>query len=282
MPALAANQPTEGLSRPLWFSVLLHVGLCGALVIATLLSHRGANWGGPGGSISVGIASSVPAIPLPRPNMVSPSRVVDNSRGLYKTAPPPDIKTPPPDAVALPRFSKLKPPPPPKKKKPIERAEAHETPPPPKTHPSKILENTTPPPENAIPYGGGGAPTVPVTTFAMGAGKTQAGLTFNGSSGGDFGSKFSYYVEAVQRRVSGNWLQSTVDPGVQSAPEVVVTFTVHRDGTISSVRLTQSSNNASVDNSAIRAVKDSSPLDPLPAAYQGSYVNVQFTFDYHR
>jgi hypothetical protein len=38
----------------------------------------------------------------------------------------------------------------------------------------------------------------------MGQGTTQGGLSFNGVSGGDFGSRFSWYVEAVQRRVSGN------------------------------------------------------------------------------
>ena len=50
--------------------------------------------------------------------------------------------------------------------------------------------------------------TVPRTSFAMGSGNTQASLGFTGTAGGDFGSRFSWYVEAVQRRVSGNWLQS--------------------------------------------------------------------------
>lgn len=281
MSVMAANRPSEGLGTPLWFSALFHIGLGGAIVIAMLVSHHGENWGAEGGSISVGIAGSVPAIPLPRPDVVSPSRIVDNSRSLYKAPPAPDIKLPPPDAVPLPRFSKLKPPPPPKKK-PVERAEARETPPPPKIHPRDILENNTPPPMNAVPDAEHGAPTVPVTTFTMGAGKSQAGLTFNGANNGNFGSRFAWYVEAVQRRVSSNWLQSTIDPSVQSAPEVIITFTVLRDGTITNIHPTQSSNNYSVDASAIRAVKDSSPLDQLPAGYSGSYINVQFTFDYRR
>ena len=204
MSVMAADRPTQGLGTPLWFSVLLHIGLGGALVIGTLLSHHGEDWGGPGGSISVGIAGSVPAIPLPRPEVISPSRVVDNSHGLYKAEPPPKIAEPPRDAVPLPAFAKTKLPPPPKKK-PAPQKEYKETPPPPKTHPSKILENNTPP-QNAVPYGQGGAPTVPVTTFTMGAGKSQAGLSFNGASNGNFGSRFPWYVQAVQQRVSGNWL----------------------------------------------------------------------------
>lgn len=116
----------------------------------------------------------------------------------------------------------------------------------------------------------------------MGAGNSQAGLGFTGASGGDFGSRFSWYVEAVQRRISGNWLQSTVDPSVSSAPRVVVVFTILRNGTVTNVQVTQSSNNYSVDSSATRAVKESSPLAALPAEYSGSNVNVEFWFDFHR
>ncbi len=146
-----------------------------------------------------------------------------------------------------------------------------------------MLENPTPPPTNAIPYGGGGTPTIPMTSFAMGAGTTQAGLAFNGVGGGDFGSRFSWYVEAVQRRISSNWLQSTVDPSVAYAPRVVVTFTILRDGTITNVQVTQSSNNYSVDSSATaRGAAIRVRSHRCPPEYSGSNVNVEFWFDYHR
>jgi TonB family protein len=63
---------------------------------------------------------------------------------------------------------------------------------------------------------------------------------------------------------------------------VIAGFTILRDGTITNIQITHSSNNYSVDNSAIRAVKASSPLDRLPAAYSGSEVSVEFWFDFHR
>jgi hypothetical protein len=37
-----------------------------------------------------------------------------------------------------------------------------------------------------------------------------------------------------------------------------------------------------VDTSAVRAVRDSSPLQALPAGYSGSSVNVEFWFDFRR
>ncbi|MGA3294415.1 MAG: TonB family protein [Candidatus Acidiferrales bacterium] len=262
MSTIAVNRMDDTLSRFLWASLILHGVLAVVAGVSTYMSHSGENWGGPGGSVTVGIVGSVPAIPLPRPDVESPSRVVDESKGLFKSEPKATPK-PEPDATPIPKFEKNKPP------KYI-------------TRPSKVLENPTPPPTNAVPYGGGGTPTIPVTSFAMGAGTTQAGLSFNGVGGGDFGSRFSWYVEAVQRRVSTNWLQSTVDPSVAYAPRVIATFTILRDGTITNIQITQSSNNYSVDNSAIRAIRASSPLDRLPAAYSGSNVNVEFWFDFHR
>ena len=262
MTAIAAIRPNDSLKQFFYVSLIAHATFCALAALGYYFSYRGANWGGPGGSITVGLVGNVPAIPLPHPDVASENRVVDESKGLFKAEPKAPPK-PPPEATPIPKFEKTKPP------KYV-------------TRPSKVLENPTPPPPNAIPYGGGGTPTVPVTSFALGAGTTQAGLGFTGTAGGDFGSRFSWYVEAVQRRISGNWLQSTVDPNVASAPRVVVTFTILRNGTVANVQITQSSNNYSVDSSATRAVKESSPLAPLPAEYSGSNVNVEFWFDFHR
>jgi periplasmic protein TonB len=263
MSTTAASRTQDGFKTPISLSLLLHCALAVAVVVSVMHSHSGDSWGGPGGSITVGLVGSAPAIPLPHPEISTTSRVVDNTKGLYK-AEPPKVEPPPPDALPIPRFQHVKPPP-----KYV-------------TRPSKLLENPTPPPPNAVPYGQGGAPSIPTSSFAMGQGTTQGGLSFNGVAGGDFGSRFSWYVEAVQRRVSSNWLQSTVDPNVSVAPRVIVTFTILRDGTATNIQIMQSSNNYSVDTSAIRAVKQSSPFAPLPAGYSGSNVNVEFWFDFHR
>ncbi len=262
MTTLAASRPDDSLKQFFYVSLIAHLTFSALAGLGYYFSDRHASWGGPGGSITVGLVGNVPAIPLPRPDVVSENRVVDESKGLFKSEPVAPPK-PPPDATPIPKFEKNKPP------KYISR-------------PSKVLENPTPPPTNAVPYGGGGTPTVPTTSFAMGAGNSQAGLGFTGAAGGDFGARFSWYVEAVQRRISSNWLQSTVDPSVSSAPRVVVVFTILRNGTVTNIQVTQSSNNYSVDSSATRAIRESSPLAALPAEYSGSNVNVEFWFDFHR
>lgn len=263
MTATATIRPDESLKRFFYASIVLHSLLVVAVGISTYFSHGGESWGAPGGSVTVGLVGSVPAIPLPQPEVVSPNRVVDESKGLFKSEPQPKPK-PEPEATPIPKFERNKPP------KYI-------------TRPSKVLENPTPPPPNAVPYGRGGTPSIPVTSFAMGAtGATAAGLAVNGVGGGDFASRFGAYVTAVQQRISREWLQSTVDPSLTWAPRVVVTFDILRDGTIANIQLIQSSNNRSLDTSAIRAVQSSNPLMALPAAYSGSRVSVEFYFDYRR
>ena len=263
MVTTATIRPDESLKRFFYTSVVLHTSLAVVVAITTYFSHSGESWGAPGGSVTVGLAGSVPAIPLPQPEVVSPNRVVDESKGLYKTEPQPKPQ-PVPDATPIPKFEKNKPP------KYV-------------TKPSRVLENPTPPPPNAVPYGGGGTPTVPVTSFAMGTtGTTAAGLAINGAGGGDFASRFGAYVTAVQQRISREWLQSTVDPTLSAAPRVSVTFDILRDGTITNIQLLQSSNNRSLDLSAIRAVQSANPLLALPSAYSGSRVSVEFYFDYRR
>lgn len=265
MSSAATIRPDEGLKRFLYYSSVLHAVLLGLIIYGAFVTRTGESWGGPGGAMTVGLVGNVPAIPLPRPEVVSNSRVVDETSGLYKSEQPPVIKTPPPpDAIPIPKF---------KLAKPVPKY---------KSRPSKLLENPTTPPPNAIPYGHGGTPTVPTSSFTLGAGTTPGGLGFSGVGGGDFGARFPWYVQAVQQRISRNWLQSTIDPALMTAPRVVVTFDILRDGQAVNIQVTQSSNNYSVDSSAIRAVQNSSPLNPLPAGYSGSRVSVEFWFDFQR
>jgi TonB family protein len=255
----------QSLKGPLILAVVFHLALLIGVAIITMHENQGNSWGGPGGSMSVGIVGSLPAVPMPAPDVVTESRVVDESKGLYKTEPKPEPKIP--DATPIPKF---------KENKPQPKYDSH---------PSKLLENPKPPPPNAVPYGGGGAPAVPyssATQFQMGGSASQGGMAFNGAGSGNFGAQFGWYVDAVQRRVSMNWLQATVDPGIQFAPRVVVTFQIMRDGSIANIQVLRSSGNASVDMSEVRAIRASTPLQPLPGGYSGSYVNVEFWFDFHR
>jgi TonB family protein len=262
MPYTPIHPGADSLKKPLVWSLGFHAILFGSLGVSTLLSQRGDLWGGPGGdnAVSVGLVGKLPGVPLPHPDAVTTSRVVDTSKGLYKSEPQPkEIET---EAKKIPEFTKEKAP--------------HYI-----TRPSKTLEDATPPPPNAIPYGQGGTPSLPYTQFTVN-GATQGGMGFTGPGGGDFTGRFPAYVDAVRNRISSNWLQSSVDPSVRWAPRSMFTFQILHDGTVTNVQLTQSSGNRSVDNSALRAILSSSPVSPLPSSYSGNTVTVEFWFEFRR
>jgi TonB family protein len=60
------------------------------------------------------------------------------------------------------------------------------------------------------------------------------------------------------------------------------TFQILRDGTVTNIQMTTSSGNRSVDDSARRAILNSSPASPLPSNYSGSIVTVEFWFEFRR
>ncbi len=263
--ATAASYTNLSFKKTLVYSLLLHFTLTLGILGSAVLQRRGAQWGGPpgggSGAVKVNLVGSLAGIPLPAPAVVTPSRVVDTTKGLYKSEPKP--KAPPPhDAQKIPEFTKEKPP------RTISR-------------PSRVLEDKTPPPPNAVPYGQGGAPSLPYSSFSM-SGGAQGSIGMQGPGGADFGARYSWYVTAVKRRISENWLVSTVDASVRAAPRAIVTFSILRDGSIRNVRITQSSGNLSVDNSAQRAVLGADPLPALPNDYGASSVNVEFFFDFKR
>jgi periplasmic protein TonB len=264
----AGRHPGDPSLKPmLIWSAVFHGALAATMLVSTLVSNKGENWAGSSGgdAISVGLVGSVPAIPLPKPDVVTESRVVDESKGLFKEEPKAKPVPPPPTSVPIPEFSH-------------ERKPAIVP-----SKPSKILETpNVPPPTNAVPYGGGGAPALPYSSNFSSPGGSQGAIGMTGPGGGDFGSKYSWFVDSVRNRISSNWLQSMVDPSVRFAPRATVTFQILRDGSIVNIQVTQSSGNSSVDNSAKRAILSSSPVNRLPNDYSGSVVNVEFWFEFKR
>lgn len=256
---MAATVYNGSLNRPLAVSAAAH----GFLLLLVLLTfpqdHRGDPWGGLGGTaIQVSVVRSLPGVPLPRPPVVTQSRVVQQAPGLHQAQRPQPTPKTAEQATELPRFG----------------SEAERRPSP----PTKKEQPAPPLPVGAIPSEGAGAPALPYTPFQTGA--TAGGMSFG--AGGSFGQRYPWYVESVRRRISSNWLLSTVDPYVKWAPRAVITFEILRDGTIVNIQMTQPSNVPSVDRSALRAIRDSSPLDRLPSDYRGDKVLVEFWFDFNR
>ena len=97
---------------------------------------------------------------------------------------------------------------------------------------------------------------------------------------GDFGARFGWYVDVIKRKVAQNWYSQLADPQASVGHFAVVSFTVHRDGSVSNARIQQSSGVPSLDLSAIQAVERIDSFGPLPDGYAGNSVSVAYTFTY--
>jgi periplasmic protein TonB len=253
------------LKRYFSYSVFFHIALTAILLVGTWLKRTGDAWGGVGSGdtgVKVNLVSpSAPGIPMPPDINPTDSQVVDPTKGLNVEEPKPKPPEPPKDETPIPKFDKAKTLPPSKK--------------------SKVFENKKPPPDNAINYGKGGQMNVPRGYSDTPGPLTNSGLTTRGEGGGDFASRYSWYVEAIRRAVNQNWMQNTIDPGVRAArrAKTTVTFTINRDGTIKNIRIAESSGNRSMDDSASRALLSIDHFPALPADYSGRYVDVTFDFD---
>lgn len=149
------------------------------------------------------------------------------------------------------------------------------------TTPAKVEKNTVP----LSPFGRStkrGSETPPVakpapTPPAAAPGTTTAEVPIGGSGvtgleGGDF--PYTLYIQGMHRRIGNNWFRPTVAPGTAT----VIYFRIQRDGTISEARVETPSGNGTFDRAALSAVRSSSPLNPLPFAYNGTYLGVHQTF----
>lgn len=244
---------------PLAVSAVLHALLFGGMLLfAMITGQRGEDWGGTGGGGGAMSANLVSTIPLPsKPDATNV--LATESKGLSQSVPKPVEKEP--DAIPIPdRDVKVKP-----QKVPTT---------PTKEKPREIAAET-----NVIPFGQGGPVSGPYGVFAAGGAKGGFGFT---GGGGDFGSRYAWYVDAVRRKVSENWLKYEVDPGISSARRVYIYFEITRGGSPANIRVEQSSGIPSLDQSAMRALQRIDTFGPLPNDYAGNRVSVEFWFDYKR
>lgn len=97
-----------------------------------------------------------------------------------------------------------------------------------------------------------------------------------------FGARFGGYAAQIQQIVAQHWRTGDVDARLQTAPVVIATFDLMRDGTIRNIAILQHSGNPALDTSVQRAILDSNPLPPFPPGLDKSSARVEFTFELKR
>lgn len=251
----------ERWGHNLALSAALHVGVTLAIIGYAYIAYsgHGNNWGAGGTGSAMGV-TLVSNIPLPSNPVQTKSILATESKGLSKSEPKPTVEEP--DAIPIPARNA-------KKKPPHQPTETERKPPP---QPQQEANNV-------VPFGEGGPAAGPYAVFNIGGAKGGFGFT---GGGGDFGSRYAWYVRVVNEKVSENWMKYEVDPRIQNANRVYVTFDIDRSGHPSHIQIEQSSGVPSLDISALRALQRIDTFGPLPADYPGNKVSVEFWFDYKK
>lgn len=121
------------------------------------------------------------------------------------------------------------------------------------------------------------APSAKLKSEARAAGPPGLGL---GGAGGtspfDQDFEYDYYGLQMIARIVSHWQRVPV----ARPAEVVITFTILRNGSLQNIRVAKSSGIPLLDRAAQRAVYLSDPLPPLPNPYPRNQVGVHLVFPY--
>ena len=251
----------EKWGRNLAWSAALHIGFTAAVLLYAVIApgHRGEGWGAGGGGDAMGV-TLVSTVPLPASQTQTQNVLANESKGLAQSQPKPEVKEP--EAILITDKTT--------KKKPKPEPSASKR----KPKPQPVEEASS-----VVPFGQGGPVSGPYGTFSAGGAKGGFGFT---GGGGDFGSRYAWYVRVVQQKVSENWLKYEVDPRIAESQRVYLVFDIGRDGRPTNVQVEQSSGVPALDQSATRAIQRIDTFGPLPSDYSGNKVSVEFWFDYKR
>jgi len=130
--------------------------------------------------------------------------------------------------------------------------------------------------------GGGSGLTIGGGKPGFGEGTGGGGIGGLADQIGESSFPYNWYLQTVRDKISSNWFESLVDPGVSGTFQVAVYFRIFKDGSISTVDIRESSGIKTLDQSAVRAIMRSANFPPLPDGYDESYLGIILIFEHSR
>jgi len=247
----------ERILAPATGSLLLHGALFGGVLLYGLLGgfFHHTFWGSKevGGSIQVNLVSS--ALPLPADH--PPNENVLSTETPSEAPAPPAPKTK--EAVDEKAIAISG------KQKPKQQEAAVRTPP----------KAPTPKQDNRAAYGEQAGSSMARATQPQNA--ANGPVSVNDS---DFGSRFGWYVDGINRKMSTSWNKAEVDSRTPKGTRVYLVFTVHRDGTPTDVQIDKASASATLNNSCRRGAQRVDTFGQLPTSYNQSTLKVSYYCEY--
>lgn len=261
--SLAEQRELEPIGRFLGKSVLLHVLVVALLLGYALVHHffHGNEWGSNDfqqGAIQATLVNSA-AVPLPREHPPTDNVLETNTPSEAPALPEPKAAP-----IALPEAIPI-----PQKRTPVKKAPAPSR--------RKPLPRQQPPPklQNKANYGEAAPANLPRAAAANPSANSTVQV-----AGGDFGSRYGWYVDVIKTKVAQNWLLPEVATSTPAGATVYIQFSIHRDGSTSSVSVATSSGYSSLDLSCLRAVQRVDTFGALPSGYNQSTLSVLYHCTY--
>jgi protein TonB len=247
----------EPIAAPATGSILLHGALFGGLLLWGVLGgffHHNL-WGSPGagGAMEVTLVSN--AVPLPADHPPNQNVLATETPSEAPATPAPKEKQAV-DETAIPISGKqVKP-----QKETIQKTQQHQA----------VTK-----PDNRAQYGEQAGTAMPraMTAQTFSIGPTSV-------SQGDFGSRFGWYVDGINRKMGTSWYKPEVDPRTPKGTRVYLTFSIHRDGSPADVTVDQASGSSTLDRSCVRGVQRVDTFGVLPAGYASSTLKVSYYCEY--
>jgi protein TonB len=247
----------EPVVAPAVGAIVLHAALAVGIALYAVLGgfiHHNL-WGnqGTGGAIQVSLVSG--ALPLPSDQPPNQNVLATETPSQAPAEPTPKAKEAV-DETAIPISGK-------QAKPQLQKQTAQKTP---QHQPSQ---------NNRAQYGEQAGSSMPRSTTAQGA--TIGPTTI---AGGDFGSRFGWYVTQINSKMANSWDKREVDPHTPRGLRVYLVFTIRRDGSPTSVQIDRSSGSSTLDLSCERGVQRVDTFGPLPSAYNSSTLKVSYYCEY--
>ncbi len=253
----------ERLGKPLVGSLALHVGVVAFLIAFNWWTNHGrVQLGDPnamGGAVGITPVSSIPL-----PHRTGQTNMVANDTESQVPSAPKKVKetkrTPREDPDAIPLRTK-------KRNKRLQELVA-------RNQTYRPVDSDV---RNQVYSSTGAAVQSPL----FGG---QAGMGGTGLGNGVFGQRLGWYAQLIQQTIANHWgmESASISGATTSSRRVTLAFAIQRDGSITGVRVLESSGNPQVDYAAQRAVLKSSPLRRLPEEFERNTANVEFWFQLQR
>lgn len=174
-----------------------------------------------------------------------------------KPAPKPKPKPKPKPPEPEPKKEPEPEPPPPQEDRPkLPSEDAKEK----KAEPGPVPEPAAPEPEPESAASSAGGPEF---------GNQQTGIQFDNPN-----FVYGYYVDRMLSRIRAHWTR----PPVGADVELVVHYVILRDGTVEELEVVSPSGYETFDRAGFRAVRNASPLPPLPRSYDEPSLGVTLRF----